>query len=116
MSNRNICPICHANPVAINYVKDNVTHYRSRCSSCIRKGRKLKAIPPAWLKSGYKKLDHCEKCNFKAKHTDQLSVFYIDGNLKNNNWLNLKTICLNCAQEVYRSKLPWKPAPIVPDF
>ena len=53
---------------------------------------------------------------FYHSDNDYHSEFYVDGNLKNNNWLNLKTICLNCAQEVYRSKLPWKPAPIVPDF
>lgn len=116
MSKRNLCPTCLENPVAINYVRDGVTHYRSKCSSCIRKGRKLKPQPPLWAKTGYKKLDRCELCNFKAKTPRQLFVFHIDGNLKNVNWHNLKTVCANCRIELDASKAPWRAAPIVPDF
>ncbi|CAB4129069.1 hypothetical protein UFOVP112_167 [uncultured Caudovirales phage] len=116
MLKRDLCPECRVNLLAVNYIKDGVRHYRNRCSSCIRKGKRLKAIPPAWAKSGYKKKPQCERCGFKFKLLDQSNVFYIDGNLKNNNWVNLKTVCLNCQQEIYKSRLSWKPAPIVPDF
>jgi hypothetical protein len=116
MLERKLCPVCNANPVAVNYVKDGITHYRNSCTSCIRKGRKLKPTPPAWARSGYKKKSNCEKCNFKFKFPEQSVVFNVDGNLKNNNWANLKTICLNCQQEIYKSKLGWKANPIVPDF
>lgn len=117
MTKRDLCPICHVNPVAVNYIKEDVTHYRSCCNSCIRKGRKLKPQPPAWAVSGYKKKERCEVCNFKAKlPTKQLFVFHVDGSLKNNNWNNLKTVCANCQIELVGSKLPWKPATIVPDF
>ena len=44
------------------------------------------------------------------------AVFYVDGNLRNNNHFNLKTVCLNCCQEVYRSKLPWKRSTLTPDY
>jgi hypothetical protein len=86
--------------------------------SCIRKGKKLKSQPPAWVKTGYKKPACCEMCGFKAKHpTRQLFVFHIDGNLKNNNWHNLKTVCANCQIELAVNRLTaWKPAKIVPDF
>jgi len=116
MSTRELCPSCHTNPVAVNYKRDGITHYRKLCSSCIRKGKKLKPNPPAWQRSGYKKTDRCEKCNFKFTLASQSIVFHVDGNLKNNNWTNLKTICLNCQQEVFKSRLGWKPATIVPDF
>lgn len=116
MKDRKLCPVCRANPVAVNYVKDEVTHYRSSCTACIRKGKKLKPVPPAWAVSGYKKKPQCEKCGFKFKFLEQSNVFYVDGNLKNNNWANLKTICLNCQQELYKSKVGWKASPIVPDF
>lgn len=116
MSDRKLCPDCRVNYVAVNYSKDGVTHYRSRCSSCIRKGKKLKPDPPAWARSGYKKKTNCEKCNFKFKLLEQSVVFHVDGNLKNNNWANLKTICLNCQQEIIKSKAGWKSSPIVPDF
>jgi hypothetical protein len=56
-------------------------------------------------------------CNFKAELVEkQLSVFHIDGNKRNTDRSNLKTICLNCQQVVYRSRLPWRPADLVPDF
>ena len=116
MLKRDLCPNCHNNPVAVNYIRDGIRHYRNSCATCIRIGRKLKPEPSAWAKSGYKKKPQCEKCGFKFKLPEQSNVFYVDGNLKNNNWLNLKTICLNCQQEVYKSKLSWKPSPIVPDF
>jgi formate dehydrogenase maturation protein FdhE len=116
MIERELCPVCGNNPVAINYVKNHVTHYRASCSACLRKGKKLKPLPPPWAKSGYKKKPQCEKCGFKFRLTEQSNVFYVDGNLKNNNWVNLKTVCLNCQREVYKSQMGWKAGPIVPDF
>lgn len=117
MLKRDLCPICRVNLVAVNYVKEGITHYRNCCTSCIRKGRKLKAQPPSWAVSGYKKKERCELCNFKAKlPTKQLFVFYVDGNLKNNNWTNLKTVCANCQIELAHNKIAWKSATIVPDF
>ena len=116
MSERKLCPTCNQRPVAINYRKGLVTHYRSHCDVCNRKGKRVRIAPPAWHRAGYTKKTVCERCGFKAKHPEQLGVFYVDGNLKNNNWLNFKTICLNCQQEVYKSRLSWKPAPLAPDF
>jgi hypothetical protein len=116
MLKRDLCPICLDSLVAINYIRDGVRHYRNTCAACIRKGKKLKPQPPAWAKSGYKKKERCELCNFKSKTARQMSVFHVDGNLKNNNWLNLKTVCANCRIEIQGNKLPWKAAPIEPDF
>ena len=116
MLERNLCPICRNNPVAVNYIREGVTHYRNSCSACIRKGRKLKKEPTSWQRAGYKKKPQCERCGFKFKLAEQSNVFYVDGNLKNNNDFNLKTVCLNCTQEVYKSRVAWKVAPILPDF
>jgi hypothetical protein len=117
MSIRKLCPTCNNHPVAVNYIKEGNTHYRSMCSSCIHKGRKVKPAAPAWFKGGYRKKLQCEKCNFKAKYpAEQLRVFHLDGNLRNNGSANLRTICLNCQQEVFKSRLPWQAADIVPDF
>lgn len=116
MDQRPICPVCNTRPVAINYKKAGTTHYRTQCDSCLRKGKKLTPKRPSWALSGYKKKPHCEKCGFVAKHKEQLQVFYVDGKLNNNNWANLKTICVNCAVEVHKSKMPWKSGPILPDF
>lgn len=76
----------------------------------------MKPQPPAWSRSGYKKKDRCEMCNFKSKTPRQMFVYHVDGNLKNTNWPNLKTICANCKIELTGSRLPWRPAPLVPDF
>lgn len=114
---RPLCPTCNERPVAVNYVREDVTHYRKQCDSCLRKGRKLKPLPPKWVKSGYRKKPNCEVCGFTARIDKQLAVFHVDGNLKNVDRMNLKTVCLNCAQEVMSSrKVPWKPASVEPDF
>ena len=115
---RNLCNSCNTNLQAVNYIDpDGVTHYRTQCASCLRIGRKKKPQPPAWAKTGYKKPEKCEVCGFKSKiPSKQLFVYHIDGNLKNNNWHNLKTVCANCQIELVNSKVAWKPAKIVPDF
>jgi hypothetical protein len=113
---RKVCPVCCQRPVAVNYKdKHGHTHYRSVCDVCARAGKKDKKVP-AWYKAGYRKTAQCEKCGFKFKYLEQSAVFYLDGNLKNNNHFNLKTVCLNCVQEVHRSKLPWRKSQLVPDF
>ena len=116
MSERKLCPLCNLNPVAINYRRNGITHYRNICSVCSRKGRKLKHQPTAWYKAGYRKKPQCERCGFRAELTEQLLVYHIDGNLKNNDRSNLKTVCLNCRPVVSKSRLPWKPADLVQDF
>ena len=114
---RPICPSCNERAVAINYVKEDVQHYRAQCDMCLRKGKKLKAKPPAWYQKGYRKKPHCEKCGFVAELPDkQLQVFHVDGNLKNTDWVNLKTVCLNCQPVVYKSRVPWKVEKPVPGF
>lgn len=114
---RPLCKICSTNPAAINYVKNKQPHYRSSCDKCIRAGKKLKPKPPAWFKSGYRKKLVCDKCGYRAKFPEkQITVFHIDGNLRNNSSINLKSICLNCRVEISQSRLPWRESPLTPDF
>ena len=112
---RPICPTCSARPVAVNRYVNEQVYYRKQCDPCLRIGKKLKPLPPAWAKAGYKKKDKCDVCGFKAKTARQMFVFHIDGNLKNTNWANLKTLCANCQIELV-NRVSWKQAPIVPDF
>lgn len=117
---RTMCPMCGKKLVAINRYSGKKVYYRKICDSCSRakaNGKKLRPAPPGWVRSGYKKKSTCEKCGFKLKLDKQSNVFYVDGNELNNNWLNLKTICLNCVQDIAETpQLSWKPAAIVPDF
>ena len=66
--------------------------------------------------SGYNKKDYCEKCGFKADHTVQLDVYHQDGDRKNNNWKNLKTVCANCHRLLYATGKGWKQGDLIPDF
>lgn len=116
MLTRELCPHCQINLVAVNYINNGTTHYRNSCSTCIRRKKKLKPEPTAWQRAGYVKKVACERCNFKFKLLTQSVIFYVDGNLKNNNWLNLKTVCLNCQREVYHLRLGWQASPIQSDF
>jgi hypothetical protein len=113
---RPLCLVCNQNLAAVNYIKNSQYHYRKMCDSCIRKGKKIKAVP-AWFRAGYRKKQICEWCGYKAKYLDkQMTVYHVDGNLKNVSSQNLKTVCLNCRIELAHSHLPWKESPIIPDF
>ena len=111
---REQCPICKKHPLAVNYSKGQTTYYRKACSSCTHKKRRPKPEVAGWIKSGYKKKDRCERCNFKFKLQEQSRVFHLDGNTANVHWQNLRTICLNCVQEI--TKTSWRPADLQPDF
>ena len=114
---RPLCTACNQTLAAVNYIREGQHHYRKLCDGCIRKGKKFKPVPPAWVRAGYRKQAVCDKCGWRAKYPDrQMTVFYIDGNLKNNNLLNLRSVCLNCRVEVAASKMPWRESPLTPDF
>ncbi len=108
------CPVCNRNPVAINYRRGDKVYYRSKCTPCIHQKRQLPAPVPGWLRSGYPKKDRCDRCGFKFKLSEQSDVYYIDGDVTNNHWANLRTICRNCQSEVAKSR--WRPGTIQPDF
>ena len=113
---RKLCPICNERPVAINCHKNDKIYYRKICDHCNRLGKKIKVVP-TWYKSGYRKKPVCERCGFRAKYPEkQMSVFYADGNMKNNTSLNLKCVCLNCRVELAQGNSLWRAAPLTPDF
>ena len=113
---RPLCKVCQTNPRAVAYHKYERVYYRSQCNACLRKGRKLKAQTPRWKTAGYKKKPTCDRCGFKARHHSQLAVFHVDGNLNNCELINLKTVCLNCMQEITRLDLPWRRGDLEPDY
>ena len=113
---RPYCQACNENLSAINYVRKGVVYFRKLCTHCIRKKSKIKPVPPAWVKSGYKKKLVCERCSFIAKNPYQIFVYYIDGNLKNNNWTNLRSVCANCRIELNNSKTTWRESPLIADY
>jgi hypothetical protein len=112
---RPLCSVCNSNFRAVAYHKYDRVYYRSRCDSCIRKGKKLKKVQPRWVRAGYQKKKQCDRCRFIARHTSQLLVYHVDGNLNNNELRNLKTICLNCSVEITKMDLPWKRGDLEPD-
>ena len=113
---RPLCQACNLNLAAINYHSNDKTRYRKLCDSCLRKGKKIKRVP-TWYKAGYRKKAICDRCNFRARHIEhQMTVFHLDGNLRNNNEFNLKTVCLNCRVELQQSDSAWRESPIIPDF
>lgn len=111
---RPLCTICKGNLAAVNYKKADKIYYRKFCASCARKGRRTKEMP-SWTKTGYKKKLACERCGFVSKLSTQMFVFYLDGNLKNSNWINLRTVCANCRIELNSSKTTWRESPLIAD-
>lgn len=105
---RPICKACNQRPAAVNYIKESITHYRKYCEYCIKRSRKEKPPVPKWQSAGYKKKSSCDRCGFRARYASQLLVYHIDGNQHNVKGSNLRTICLNCVEEVKRMDVPWK--------
>ena len=105
---RPICTVCNKNHCAPNYYRKGVRYWRKKCEDCIRKGRKLLPSEPRWKKLGYQKKITCDLCGFLRQYDSQLVVYHIDGDLNNNQLMNLRTICLNCVETVKRREPIWK--------
>jgi hypothetical protein len=110
---RNLCKNCQKRPVAINYYKEGKAFYRSRCDHCARGHQDER---PLWALAGYKKKSICDKCGFKSPHPEIFNVFYVDGDLTNQRFGNLKTVCSNCAQVLHKEGVRWRQGDLVPDL
>ena len=112
---RPVCPVCDQRECAVNYHRDEVVHYRSRCENCIRKNRELPRRIPRWQAAGYKKSKNCDRCGFRARYSAQLLVYHVDGRLDNVDVKNLRTVCRNCEIEINRNDFTWKLGGLEPD-
>lgn len=113
---RPICKLCNKGFCAVNYKRNQVTHYRTICDECGRKKNKLKPRKANWTKSGYKKKTQCDLCGFRSLYSSQMIVYHIDGNLENIALNNLRSICLNCVEVVKRKELLWKKGDLEIDY
>jgi transcription elongation factor Elf1 len=113
---RPVCPVCQQRPCAVNYIKEDVTHYRSRCENCTRKNKQLPKRKPRWEQAGYQKKMVCDYCGFKARYSAQMLVYHVDGRLDNNDYKNLKSVCKNCEVALAKSILPWRRGDLEADF
>jgi hypothetical protein len=95
-------------PAAVNCHRGDRVYYRRLCSSCIRRGRRLPQQKPRWESAGYRKMTQCDRCGFRARYSTQLTVFHVNGDLRDCDVRNLRTVCLNCVVEVSKSDLPWR--------
>jgi len=115
-SERPFCKDCNQRPRAINYRKNGITHYRSICDECGKKKPKKKSKISNWEKAGYKKKQVCDNCGFKSLYQTQMTVFHIDGDLRNVNYVNLRTVCLNCVEIIKRKEINWKRGDLQIDY
>jgi hypothetical protein len=112
---RPFCKICGKNPRAAAYYRNDKRYYRSRCESCIKRGRNEKPATPRWQSTGYQKKAQCDLCGFKASHSSQIVVYHVNGNLNDCNLINLRSICLNCVEVVKRKLFTWRPGDVQAD-
>ena len=105
---RPICTACNQRLCAVNYYRDGIAHYRTRCDPCIKKKRRVKPAVARWQSAGYKKKATCDVCGFKSLFTSQILVYHVDGDLDNIAISNLRSICLNCVEVVKRKDVNWK--------
>ncbi len=113
---RPLCQICGRNPAAINCHYHDKIYYRKRCNACIRRNRGLPRAVPRWEAAGYRKKTACDRCGFRSRYAAQLVVCHINGNLNDCELRNLKTVCLNCIEEIKRLDLPWHRGDAEPDL
>lgn len=112
---RPVCEVCQSRPKAVAYHKYGRIYYRSRCSACLSRGKRLPIAMPLWQRAGYQKKAQCDRCGFRARYQGQLTVWHVDGNLKNCDLRNIKTVCLNCVVEISLLDLPWRRGDLEPD-
>jgi hypothetical protein len=112
---RSLCCVCEQRPVAVNYIKDDITHYRTKCDACLKKKKNPRPFVPRWKAAGYKKKMSCDCCGFKARWSAQMLVFHVDGNLAHNDLKNLRSVCKNCEINLQRSDSVWKIGDLEPD-
>ena len=110
---RKLCKKCQERPVAINYYKEDKPFYRSVCDRCSRGHGEGVSL---WQRQGYKKKTVCDKCGFKSTQLDVFNVFFVDGNLTNCRFTNLKTVCANCQRVLQKEGVKWKQGDLRPDF
>ena len=113
---RPFCKTCNKNFCAVNYIRNDKTYYRSMCDECGRNKNKLKPRKATWVKSGYKKKTTCDLCGFHSIFPSQITVFHIDGNLKNTELRNLRSVCLNCVEVVKKKEVTWKRGDLQVDY
>lgn len=78
--------------------KHGFTKWHKYCSSC------AKSIYSPKFGHRLNKKNKCEKCGFEADDKCQLDIVYKDGNKKNKERSNLRTLCANCNR-LYQKKL-----------
>jgi len=106
---KNKRPTCKCgNPAAINYKKNNRTYYRKKCYKCIIADKK--PTKKDWELAGYVKKDYCEKCGFRAIHSEQINVIRTKGAIQ-----TYKSVCLNCNMDISLSS-HWSAGDLTPDF
>lgn len=113
---RPICNACNKNYCAINYKRNDITHYRSICDGCGKIKTKKRPRVYNWEKAGYKKKPTCDLCGFRSTFLTQITVFHIDGNLENTMLSNLRSICLNCVEVVKKKEVTWKRGDLQVDY
>ena len=113
---RPLCTQCKSKPRAYGYKKGTKIYWHKLCDTCNRKKKKLKVGGVTALqRSGYHKNSKCELCGFKAQDQLQLDVLFVDGNLRNTNNANLKTVCANCQRLSSVRRLGWRVGDLIAD-
>ena len=95
---RKFCSNCELQLVKPNgKSKHGFTKWHKYCSSCAKKlyGKNSHNITKNKI---------CDVCGFKAMDKCQLDLIYLDGNDKNKDNSNVKTLCANCNRIYQKNK------------
>lgn len=113
---RPLCKTCKTRPCAVNYHNGERIHYRSRCERCWKQKRQQSYSKPVWQLRGYQKKNTCERCGYRSNISQVFGVYCVDGDLKNTQPNNLRTVCANCQILLSVSNQGWANAELVSDY
>jgi len=113
---RPLCKICKTRPCAVNYHSGDRIYYRSRCERCWKQKRQQAYSKPAWQLRGYQKKNTCDRCGYRNNISQVFGVCCVDGDLKNTQPNNLRTVCANCQILMSVSNQSWQNADLISDY
>lgn len=73
-------------------------------------------MPEGWVRAGYKKKSKCERCGIPLYDPGVCEVHYVNGDITDNHFFNLRTICIICDYYIKHNIKKFNPDDLTPDF
>jgi Protein of unknown function (DUF3716) len=100
----------------VNYYYKGQPYFRKKCHQCSKQASHPVLSQPLWQQQGYQKKKQCDRCGFKSQIFQVMTVYVVDGDLRNTAPNNLRTVCANCQILLSVTGEGWRNAELISDF